>query len=87
MIKKKPLCSKEIIEMSKLPTDSESLAVDFQRYLTHHLGRFVGCVPHYLYEAFSLTVRDHIMADWCKTWKKNEEKGVRRAYYIAALRD
>ena len=83
MTKKKLLCTKEIVEMSKLPTDSESLADDFQRYLTRHLGRVIGCVPHYLYEAFSLTVRDHIMADWRNTWKKHEEKGVRKAYYMS----
>ena len=83
MAKKKSLCTKEIAEMSKLSTDSESLAVDFQRYLTRHLGRFIGCVPHYLFEAFSLTVRDHIMADWRNTWKKHEEKGVRKAYYMS----
>ena len=69
--------------MPKLDADSESLAEDFQRYLTRHLGRFVGCVPYYLYEAFSLTVRDQIMADWRTTWHKYEEKGVRKAYYMS----
>lgn len=69
--------------MKKLPTDSESLAADFERYLTLHLGRFIGCVPFYLYEAFSLTIRDHIMSDWRNTWKKYEQKGVRKAYYMS----
>ena len=31
--------------LEKLPVDSESLANDFERYLTRHLGRFIGCVP------------------------------------------
>jgi len=83
MSNKKTLCTTEFVKMNKLATDSESLAVDFERYLTHHLGRFVGCVPYYLYEAFSLTVRDHIMYDWRNTWKKYEEKGVRKAYYMS----
>lgn len=69
--------------MGKLPTDSESLAADFERYLTRHLGRFVGCVPIYLYEALSLTIRDHIMTDWRNTWENYEEKGVRKAYYMS----
>ena len=83
MSDEKLLCTTEIPEMHKLATDSESLAVDFDRYLTHHLGRFVGCVPYYLYEAFSLTIRDHIMADWRNTWKKYEQKGVKKAYYMS----
>jgi len=83
MSNKKTLRTNELIKMDKLATDSESLAVDFERYLTHHLGRFIGCVPYYLFEAFSLTVRDHIMADWRNTWKKYEEKGVRKAYYMS----
>ncbi len=83
MSKNKSLCTIELPEMKKLPTDSESLAIDFERYLTRHLGRFVGCVPFYLYEALSLTVRDRIMADWRNTWKSYEEKGVRKAHYMS----
>lgn len=83
MSKNKSLCTSEIPELEELPNDSESLATDFERYLTRHLGRFVGCIPFYLYEAFSLTVRDHIMTDWRNTWKKYEKKGVRKAYYMS----
>ena len=83
MSTKKTSCKIELSQMEKLPTDSKALAVDFERYLTRHLGRFVGCVPFYLYEAFSLTVRDHIMTDWRNTWKKYEQKGVRKAYYMS----
>jgi len=83
MSKKKTLCANEIPIMDKLATDSDSLAIDFERYLSRHLGRFVGCVPNYLFEAFSLTVRDHIMSDWRNTWKKYEQKGVKKAYYMS----
>ena len=83
MSKNKSLCTAVIPEMDKLPIDSESLSNDFERYLTRHLGRFVGCVPFYLYEALSLTVRDRIMTDWRNTWKHYEEKGVRKAYYMS----
>ncbi|MDT8403226.1 glycogen/starch/alpha-glucan phosphorylase [Sulfuriflexus sp.] len=69
--------------MKKLPSDSESIAADFERYLTRHLGRFVGCQPIYLYEALSLTVRDRLMTDWRNTWKVYEKKGVRKAYYMS----
>jgi len=70
-------------KIKKLPTDSKSLAHDFERYLYRHLGRFVGSSPYYLYEALSLTVRDHIMTDWRKTWKQHEKKGVKKAYYMS----
>lgn len=83
MSDKKLLCTKEFTKLEKLPTDSESLATDFERYLTRHLGRFIGCVPFYLYEAFSLTIRDHIMTDWRNTWENYEKKGVRKAYYMS----
>lgn len=79
----KKLCSLELPEMKKLPIDSESLARDFERYLTHHLGRFVGCAPFYLYKALSITLRDRIMTDWRNTWKSHEVKGVRKAYYMS----
>ena len=75
--------SQEFTDLKNLPGDSEALAIDFERYLTLYLGRFIGCVPYYLYDAFSLTVRDQIMMDWRKTWKKYEKKGVRKAYYMS----
>ena len=83
MSKKKTLSPLKLPEMNKLPMDSESLASDFERYLTCHLGRIVGCVPSYLYEALSLTIRDRIMTDWRNTWKSYEEKGVRKAHYMS----
>jgi starch phosphorylase len=83
MSKNEILCTTEFSVMEKLPSDSESLASDFERYLTRHLGRFVGCMPFYLYEALSLTIRDRIMTDWRNTWKVHEKKGTRKAYYMS----
>ena len=83
MAKKKSLCITDYPEMKKIPKDSESLAEDFERYLMRHLGRFIGCVPFYLYEALSLTIRAHIMTDWRNTWKTYERKGVKKAYYMS----
>ena len=83
MSKNKSLCTTKYSELDKLPADSESLANDFERYLTRHLGRFVGCVPNYLYEALSLTLRDHIMTDWRNTWKAYEEQGIKKTYYMS----
>ncbi|WP_455217488.1 glycogen/starch/alpha-glucan phosphorylase [Kaarinaea lacus] len=83
MSENKQLCVKELPKMEKLATDSQSLANDFERYLTRHLGRFVGCVPFYLYEALSLTIRDRIMTDWRNTWKRYEDKDVKKAYYMS----
>jgi len=83
MSNNKKLCTDELPVMEQLPVDSDSLANDFERYLTRHLGRFVGCAPFYLYEALSLTVRDRIMTDWRNTWKVYENKGVKKAYYMS----
>ena len=83
MPSKKPLCNKKSVMMDHLPVSTESLAADFERYLTRHLGRFVGCVPYYLYEALSLTLRDRIVTDWSNTWRYHEKKGVKKAYYMS----
>ena len=69
--------------MKKLPTDSKTLAGDFERYLTRHLGRTIGCVPFYLYEALSLTVRDRVMTDWINTRESYRKKGIRKGYYMS----
>ena len=83
MSNKKTFCTTQPLKMESLPSDSESLASDFERYLTRHLGRFIGCVPFYLYEALSLTLRDRIMTDWRNTWKVHEKKGVKKCYYMS----
>lgn len=83
MSKNSTLCTTDYPVMEKLPTDSDSLANHFERLLTRHLGRYIGCVPYYLYEALSLTIRCHIMSDWRNTAIKQEEKGVRKAYYMS----
>ncbi len=83
MSNNKTLCGTEMTELEPLPTDSESLAGDFERYLTRHLGRYVGCDKNYLYEALSLTIRDHIMTDWRNTWQTYEQKGMRKAHYMS----
>ena len=83
MSNNKTLCTATMPEMEKLPNDSEALADDFERYLTRHMGRFIGCMPNYLYEALSLTVRDHIMTDWRNTWQAHKQKGIRKAYYLS----
>jgi len=83
MSKKEPMCKLELPVMDQLPIDSKALASDFERYLTRHLGRFVGCIPFYLYEALSLTLRDHIMTDWRNTWKVYEQQGVKKTYYMS----
>ena len=70
-------------QMEKLPTDSKSLEDDFQRYLVHHLGRFQGCNPYFLYEAISLTIRDRVMTNWRDTWVRHTKRGTRRGYYLS----
>lgn len=76
-------CSTNLPIMKKLPTDSESLADDFERYLTHHLGHFSGCIPSYLYAALCYTIRDRIMTHWHDTWQRYEQKGQRKGFYMS----
>lgn len=83
MSTKKTLCDTEFTVMDKLSNDSKSLSNDFERYLTRFLGRFVGCVPHYLYDALSYTIRDRVMTSWRNTWKKHEHPEVKMAYYMS----
>ena len=83
MAENKSLCITDNPAMKKLEKDSDSLAEDFERYLVRHLGRFLGCMPFYLYEALSLTIRSHIMTGWRDTWKTYERKGVKKAYYMS----
>ncbi len=70
-------------ETPSLPNDADAIEQDFRRYLIHHLGRFLGCNPYYLYEALSLTLRDRIMADWRDTWLQYRKKEQHRAYYLS----
>ncbi len=72
----------DLKQMTTLPVTPEALAADFKRYL-NHMGRTSTKIPHYVYEALSLTVRDRVMADWHSTRIETNKKGVRRAYYLS----
>ncbi len=73
-----------LTEIPPLATDPESLAEDFRRYYTHHLGRDRNCrTTHYLYEALSLTLRDRLMERWKNTRYAHLENGGRQAYYMS----
>lgn len=73
----------ELPEMQDLPRDFASLSRDFERYLEHHLGRFLGCDKVYLYQALSYVVRDHLMSDWRNTWAMYKKDYTRRAHYLS----
>lgn len=84
MSKKKsndPLCS--MPEMQQLPTDKGAICESFNFYLTHHLGRFLGCRHIYLYQALAATVRDRLMANWRNSWQAFNQPGTRRACYMS----
>ena len=77
------LCSK-LTELPPLAMDEETLAEDFRRYFSHHLGRDRRCgSPHYTYEALALTVRDRLMERWRNTRYAYEDTDCRRAYYLS----
>jgi starch phosphorylase len=77
------LSTTKLPHMDKLPSDSRALALSFKNYLTHHLGRYPGCEPVYLYEALSLTIRERIMTDWRDTWIKYARPGTRKTFYMS----
>lgn len=77
------LSATKLPHMDKLPSDSRALALSFKNYLTHHLGRYPGCEPVYLYEALSLTIRERIMTDWRDTWIKYAKPGTRKTFYMS----
>ncbi len=83
MTKKNWVDTSKLPDMAPLPADSRSLSEGFHRYLRNHLGHFLGCVPFYIYEALSLTIRDRIMARWNHTWQRHKQPGVRKAYYMS----
>ncbi|MCU7958496.1 MAG: glycogen/starch/alpha-glucan phosphorylase [gamma proteobacterium symbiont of Bathyaustriella thionipta] len=73
----------QLPKMDSLPTDAKSLRVDFEHYLTHHLGHFLGCRPVYIYQAVALTTRDRLMSSWRNTWREFVQPGTRRAWYMS----
>jgi starch phosphorylase len=70
-------------KLRPLPSTSEAIGTDFQRYVSYHLGRFKGCTPTYIYQALAFTVRDRIMPDWQRTWINHLQPNKRRAYYLS----
>jgi starch phosphorylase len=83
MSKKNWVDTSNIPDMEPLQADSRSLSEGFHRYLRNHLGHFLSCLPYYIYEAMSLTIRDRIMARWNYTWQRHKQPGVRKAYYMS----
>lgn len=70
-------------KIEALPNTSKAIGKSFERYLTYHLGRTQGCDSFYYYEALSFTLRDRVVANWCKTWDEYRKPNVRRAYYLS----
>lgn len=83
MTRKNWVDTSKIPEMAPLDADTRSLSEGFHRYLRNHLGHFLSCVPYYIYEAMSLTIRDRIMARWSSTWQKHKQPKTRKAYYLS----
>ena len=78
---KEDLCLLQGID--ELSIEPAAIAKDFERYLGHHLGRFLGCDKVYLYQAFAYVVRDRLMSDWRNTWLNYKVPGKRRAHYLS----
>ncbi len=69
--------------MEPLPVDADTIRRDFDFYLTHHRGHFLGCTAVDVYQALAVTVRDRLMSDWRNTWCAFTTPGTRRACYLS----
>ncbi len=69
--------------LEPLPSDTEALRRDFERYQYYHLGRPYGAPPLYTYHALAWSLRDRIMSDWMNTYTARDQPGRRRAYYLS----
>ena len=73
-----------LIPLAPLGMDADKIAEDFRRYFGYTLGRDrYTALPHYLYEALALTLRDRLMERWSKTRYTYNEQPIRRAYYLS----
>ena len=73
-----------LTELPGLGLDTVSIATDFRRYFNHTLGRDKHCqLPHYLYEALALTLRDRLMERWKNTRDAYAQQDYKRAYYLS----
>ncbi|MEZ5543035.1 MAG: glycogen/starch/alpha-glucan phosphorylase, partial [Pseudomonadota bacterium] len=79
--KHKELCLLPVME--PLPVDADTIRRDFDFYLTHHRGHFLGCTPVDVYQALAVAIRDRLMADWRNTWRAFTRPGTRRACYLS----
>ncbi len=64
-------------------SSSQAIAEDFERYLTHTLGRYIGSADRYLYEALSYAIRDRVNAHWHRSWNRYRQPRTRKAYYLS----
>ncbi len=71
------------VALKPLPSSSEALARDFERYQLYHLGRLQGSPPIYTYQALAWTLRDRLMSDWMNTYMARDQPGKRRGYYLS----
>ncbi len=69
--------------MEPLPLDADAIRRDFDFYLTHHRGHFLGCTEVDVYQALAVTIRDRLMSDWRNTWRAFTRPGTRRACYLS----
>ncbi|OJZ19687.1 MAG: glycogen phosphorylase [Thiobacillus sp. 65-29] len=69
--------------LEPLPSDTEALRRDFERYQYYHLGRPYGAPPLYAYHALAWALRDRIMSDWMNTYAGRDQPGRRHAYYLS----
>lgn len=73
----------DLPEMQQLSDDAEAIRQDFDRYLTNHLGRYVGCPTIYKFQALSMALRDRMMPNWRCTWMTHKKESEKRAYYLS----
>jgi len=73
-----------LTDLEPLGMDTCSIREDFRRYYNHTLGRDKYCtIPHFKYDALSLTIRSRLLERWKESRYTLRDKNVKRTYYLS----
>jgi len=74
----------KFFDFPSLAMDADGIAIDFQRYYAHTLGRDRDCrSAYYPYKALAITLRDRLMERWKRTRQAHDEADCKRTYYMS----
>jgi len=74
----------KLFVLAPLPMNADGIALDFQHYYAHTLGRGRGCrSATYPYKAFAITLRDRLMERWKRSRHARDKANCKRTYYLS----